>query len=68
MTVFGSFQGRTSLVPGSTATQFSAFAFGNMYTRVEVSITIIIILDITGPAEAKLHWSGLLVQVPECEC
>ena len=66
MTVFGSFQGRTSLVPGSTATQFSAFAFGNMYTRVEVSK--IIILDITGPAEAKLHWSGLLVQVPECEC
>ena len=21
----------------------------------------------TGPAEANLHWSGLSVQVPECE-
>ena len=38
VTVFGSFQGRTSLFPGSNATQFSAFAFGNMSARVEVSI------------------------------
>ena len=38
VTVLGSFQGRTSLVPGSNATQFSAFAFGNMSVRVEVSI------------------------------
>ena len=38
LAVFGSFQGRTSLVPGSNATQFSAFAFGNMSVRVEVSI------------------------------
>ena len=38
VTVLGSFQGRTSLVPGSSATQFSAFAFGNMSARVEVSV------------------------------
>ena len=38
VTVLGSFQGRTSLVSGSNATQFSAFAFGNMSVCVEVSL------------------------------
>ena len=32
--LLGPIQGRTSLVPGSNATQFSAFAFGRRYTDV----------------------------------
>ena len=33
----------------------------------EVGLYIDFLYPITGPAEAKLYWSGLSVQVPECE-